>query len=128
MKTTVSKINILISPNAFKKRLNAEDIASAIKQGLMQSKLECTCECFPIGDGGDGTGDLIIKKCRGKLVTIEVNDPFGRKITASLGLMDEGNTAVIELANASGIQLLKTEELDPLHATSFGTGQQIKHA
>jgi glycerate 2-kinase len=62
------------------------------------------------------------------LMTTEVHDPLGRKITASFGLIDEGNTAVIELANASGIQLLKTEELDPLHATSFGTGQQIKHA
>jgi glycerate 2-kinase len=121
-------MNILIAPNAFKNSLNAEDTASAIEQGLMQSKLECTCECFPIGDGGDGTGELIIKKCEGKLITTEVNDPLGRKITASFGLIDEGKTAVIELANASGIQLLKTEELDPLHATSFGTGQQIKHA
>jgi glycerate kinase len=121
-------MNILISPNAFKNSLNAEAAALAIQKGLMQSKLECKCECFPIGDGGDGTGYLIIKKCRGSFFETEVKDPLGRKITASLGLIDNGSTAVIELANASGIQLLKTEELDPLHATSFGTGQQIKYA
>jgi glycerate kinase len=122
-------MNILISPNAFKNSLNAEAAAEAIQQGFMQSKLECKCECFPIGDGGDGTGSLIIKKCKGNFfLDTDVKDPLGRKITASLGLIDEGDTAVIELANASGIQLLKTEELDPLHATSFGTGQQIKYA
>ncbi|MGI8634407.1 MAG: glycerate kinase, partial [Segetibacter sp.] len=49
-------MHILIAPNAFKNSLNAEEVADAIREGLMQSKLDCTCECFPIGDGGDGTG------------------------------------------------------------------------
>ena len=51
-----SKINILIAPNAFKNSLDAEATASAIKEGLAESKLRCNCQCFPIGDGGDGTG------------------------------------------------------------------------
>ncbi|MDB5245948.1 MAG: glycerate kinase [Segetibacter sp.] len=97
-------------------------------EGLMLSKLDCTCECFPIGDGGDGTGELIIKKCNGELVNAEVNDPLGRKITASFGLIDEGKTAVIEMADASGLRLLQAAELDPLLATSYGTGEQIKIA
>ena len=121
-------MHILISPNAFKHSLNAEDAASAIMEGLMSSKLDCTCECFPIGDGGDGTGELIIKKCAGKLVNAEVHDPLGRKINASFGLIDEGRTAVIEMADASGIRLLQPAELNPLLATSFGTGEQIKIA
>lgn len=51
-------MQILISPNAFKHSLNAEEAALAIQQGLMQSKLDCECECFPTGDGGDGTGEV----------------------------------------------------------------------
>jgi glycerate 2-kinase len=121
-------MHILISPNAFKHSLNAEDAALAIQEGLIESKLDCTCECFPIGDGGDGTGELIIKKCGGSLVNAEVHDALGRKIHASFGLIDEGATAIIEMADASGIRLLKHAELNPLRATSFGTGEQVKIA
>lgn len=121
-------MHILISPNAFKHSLNAEEAALAIQQGLMQSKLQCECECFPIGDGGDGTGELIIRKCGGEFVNAATHDALGRKINASFGLIDEGRTAVIEMANASGIRLLQPDVLDPLHATSFGTGEQIKAA
>lgn len=121
-------MHILIAPNAFKHSLTAEEVAGAISKGLMQSKLDCVCECFPIGDGGDGTAELIIKKHRGELVNAEVHDPLGRKITASFGLIDEGKTAVIEMANASGLRLLHSDELDPLRATSFGTGEQVKIA
>jgi glycerate kinase len=121
-------MNILTAPNAFKHSLNAEEAASAIMKGLMLSKLDCTCESFPIGDGGDGTGELIIKKCSGELISEVVHDPLGRKINASFGLIDAGKTAVVEMADASGIRLLKSSELNPLVATSFGTGEQIKIA
>ena len=121
-------MHILIAPNSFKDSLNAEDAAIAVQEGLIQSKVRCTCECFPIGDGGDGTGMLIIKKCDGELVRIIVQDALGRKINALYGLIDNGKTAVIEMADASGIRLLKFDELEPLSATSFGTGQQIKAA
>lgn len=121
-------MHLLIAPNAFKNSLNAEEAAVAISKGFMQSKLECTCENFPIADGGDGTAELIIKKCLGVTVNAEVHDPLGRKIIASFGLIDEGTTAVIEMANASGLRLLDSKDLDPLHVTSFGTGEQIKIA
>ncbi|MEO6289620.1 MAG: glycerate kinase, partial [Ginsengibacter sp.] len=61
-------MRILIAPNAFKNSLDAKAVAMAIKEGLQQSKLECTCECFPVGDGGDGTAELIINKCEGTTV------------------------------------------------------------
>jgi len=121
-------MHILIAPNAFKNSLDAEEVAAAISEGFMQSNLYCTCETFPIADGGDGTGTLIIKKCNGILLPTETNDPLGRKINTSLGLIDDGNTAVIEMASSSGIKLLKEEELNPLVANSFGTGEQIKAA
>lgn len=118
-------MHILISTNAFKHSLDAEEAALAIQHGLSQSKAIHTSECFPIGDGGDGTAALIIKRCKGTFINAEVNDALGRKINASIGLIDKGKTAVIEMADASGLRLLKPEELNPLQATSFGTGELI---
>ncbi|MEO5648582.1 MAG: glycerate kinase [Ginsengibacter sp.] len=119
-------MNILISPNTFKHSLNATKAALAIREGLIQSRLEGSFECFPIGDGGDGTGLLIMKKCNGVPVTAMVHDPLGRKIAASFGLIDGGKTAVIEMATASGLHLLQPGELNPSQVTSFGTGELIK--
>jgi len=121
-------MHILISPNAFKHGLNAEEAAFAIEKGLKLSKSNVTTECFPIADGGDGTGILIIKKCKGALLDAAVHDALGRPINAVFGLIDNGATAVIEMADASGIRLLKTEELNPLRANSSGTGEMIRKA
>ena len=121
-------MHILIAPNAFKNSLNATSVAHAIGVGLQQSKLTCSMEYFPVGDGGDGTASLIIQQQKGKIIQVEVHDPFGRKINASFGLIDDDKTAVIELADASGIKLLQQHELNPLQATTFGTGELIKHA
>jgi glycerate kinase len=124
----LTPMHILIAPNAFKNSLDALAVAKAIGEGLQQSKLNCSFECFPIGDGGDGTAELIVQKHNGTIINVEVHDALGRKIIASFGLIDKGNTAVIELANASGIRLLQPHELNPLHATTYGTGELIKHA
>jgi glycerate 2-kinase len=121
-------MQILIAPNAFKNSLSAADAADAIKEGLLESNLNCTCLSFPVGDGGDGTAELIIQHFNGVNIPAEVLDPLGRKIFSSFGLIDRGKTAVIEMANASGLRLLKSAELDPLHASSFGTGELIIHA
>ena len=121
-------MHLLIAPNAFKNSLTADEAAKAIAEGFLLSNLDCTCECFAIGDGGDGTAELIIKKCRGQVQSTEVNDALGRKINATYGLINDGKTAVIEMANASGLRLLKHEELNPFVATSYGTGEQIKAA
>ena len=120
--------NILIAPNAFKNSLSAADASTAIAKGFLQSKLNCTCTCFPVADGGDGTANLIIEKFNGKLVTVKVSDPFGREISASFGLIDNGKTAVIEMADASGLRLLNATELNPLKASTYGTGEMITYA
>lgn len=121
-------VRILIAPNAFKNGLDAAAAASAIEQGLVRSRLDCVCECHPIGDGGDGTCDLIIQRSGGVRMEVPVHDPLGRSISASYGLIDDGLTAVIEMADASGIRLLQAAELNPLRASSYGTGELIKAA
>ncbi|TZF83171.1 glycerate kinase [Pedobacter sp. BS3] len=121
-------MHILIAPNAYKNSLTAIEAAEAIRLGLEQSDLNCTSECFPVGDGGDGTGSLIVRQCRGKDIRVTVPDPFGRMIESSFGLIDNEQTAVIEMANASGLRLLAQHELNPLRASSAGTGELIRAA
>jgi glycerate kinase len=121
-------MHVLIAPNAFKNSLPAAAVAGAIQQGLAGSRLVCTSECFPIGDGGDGTGDLIVERLGGSRSAAEARDPLGRRITTYFGLIDDGDTAVIEMANASGLRLLENKEPDTLHASSGGTGDLIKSA
>jgi len=120
--------HILIAPNAFKHSLDARSVAEAIGQGLLQSRLDCRVTLFPIGDGGDGTCRLIHEQLYGELVKVTVSDPLGRPVQASYSLVDDGQTAVIEMADASGIRLLKPEERAPMHASSKGTGELIRHA
>jgi glycerate 2-kinase len=121
-------MNILIAPNAFKNALTADAAATAILQGLRQSRLKFAGECFPVGDGGDGTGELLIKRLGAEIIEATARDPFGRERQTSFGLVTATNTAIIEMASASGIRLLKREELDPLRATSAGTGDLIRAA
>jgi glycerate kinase len=121
-------MHILIAPNAFKNSLDARQVALAIDEGLKQSTLQYTTELFPIADGGDGTGSLIVESCRGERIAYEVHDPLGRNISSSFGLIDKGKTAIIEMADASGLRLLKKEELNPMQASSCGTGELIKAA
>ena len=102
-------MRILVAPNAFKNSLAAADVAEAIRAGLEESKLQCTVDCFPVGDGGDGTAELILKYYNGSTISATVHDPLMRKISSSFGLMEEGKTAVIEMANASGLRLLRAK-------------------
>jgi glycerate kinase len=126
------KPHFLIAPNAFKNSLSAGEAALAIRDGLLKSGLDCTCECFPIGDGGDGTVDLIIQRPGGTRHEAEARDPLGRKITTHFGLIPSPAaatpTALIEMANASGLRLLTNTELNPLRALSHGTGDLIRAA
>ncbi|HEY2722291.1 MAG TPA: glycerate kinase [Chitinophagaceae bacterium] len=121
-------MQILIAPNAFKNSLAADKVADAIAEGLQQSNLSAVLHRFPVGDGGDGTAQLLIQHRKGKLISAEAHDALGREIISSFGLIDNGRTAVIEMANASGLRLLQSTELNPLDATSLGTGELMIHA
>lgn len=121
-------MNILIAPNAFKNSLPATEVADAIYKGFSQSTLNCSCTCFPVGDGGDGTAALLVKNLNAVTKKVEVHDPLKRKITSPYSITTDGKTAIIELADASGLRLLQIHEYDPLIATTYGTGELIKKA
>ena len=121
-------MHILIAPNAFKNSLDAAKVAEAISNGLRKSKLQCTVSCFPVADGGDGTAGLLIDYLNGEWIHTDVHDPLMREIIASFGWIEKDKTAIIELAAAAGLRLLKPAEYDPLTATTFGTGELILKA
>ena len=121
-------MHILIAPNAFKNSLSATDAAEAIKWGLLQSGLRCSIHCFPIGDGGDGTASLLLNALEGRFYETEAHDPLGRKIKSSIGFIEFGQTAVIEMADISGLKRLQPAEREPMFTSSFGTGELIRIA
>ena len=121
-------MHILIAPNAFKNSLDAPAAATAIEKGLQQSKLSFTSEKFPVGDGGDGTAALLLQRLGGRLIGAVVHDPIGRKISTSFGWVEKTKTAILELADASGLRLLRPDEYIPLRSTTQGTGELIRQA
>ena len=121
-------MHILIAPNAFKNSLDAAKAAEAISNGLHRSKLQCTTSCFPVADGGDGTAALLIDHLKGERIHKSVHDPLMREVNSSFGWIEKDKTAIIELAAASGLRLLKPAEYDPLNTTTVGTGELILEA
>jgi glycerate kinase len=120
-------MKILVAPNAFKGALTAPQVADAIARGLGRSGLDCTVERMPIADGGDDTLEVLVGQ-GGTAHTLAVEDPLGRPIDAEWGLLADGQTAVVEMARASGLKLLRDEERNPLLTSTYGSGQLIRAA
>lgn len=120
-------MKILVAPNALKGSISAMDAAERIGRGLNRSGLDVMVDLMPIADGGDDTMDVLIAS-GGEIHEIEVSDPLGRPIRAEFGILDDGRTAIVEMARASGLKLLNPAERNPLFTTTFGTGQLIAAA
>lgn len=120
-------MRILIAPGAFKHSLGAGQAAEAIERGLSKALPDVTLIKLPIADGGNGTLDAWLAQ-GGTRYKLTVHDPLMRPIEAEYGILPDGQTAIIEMALASGIELLSTEERNPLKATTFGTGQLLLDA
>jgi glycerate kinase len=121
-------MHIIIAPNTFKHSLSTFEVAAAIKSGFEKSGLDATYTIFPIADGGEGVTDILVRHLSGDEQSVTVQDPLGRLINTSFGLINKGKTAVIELARASGLRWLQNQELNPMQASTFGTGQLILKA
>jgi glycerate 2-kinase len=121
-------MKFVLAPDSFKESMTAHEAALAMERGVKKIFPDAECMLVPMADGGEGTVQSLIDAMNGELVTTQVTDPLGRKIEASYGFIKEKQTAVIEVASASGIHLLKPEERNPLKTTSYGTGELIKEA
>ncbi|MBF4692073.1 glycerate kinase family protein [Fusibacter ferrireducens] len=118
-------MKILIASDSFKGSLSSKDIGRIGKSALTEAIKACEVDTIPLADGGEGTVETFVENTGGKRVNIEVTGPYGQPIIATYGLLGNGKTAVIEMASASGITLQPKSQLEPLKASSFGTGQLI---
>ncbi|MCN2565807.1 glycerate kinase, partial [Escherichia coli] len=121
-------MKIVIAPDSFKESLSAEKCCQAIKAGFSTIFPDAHYICLPIADGGEGTVEAMVAATDGNIVKLEVCGPMGEKVNAFYGLTGDGKTAVIEMAAASGLMLVAPEKRNPLLASSFGTGELIRHA
>ena len=121
-------MNILIAPDSFKDCLSARQVAEAIKRGIERVLPEAAFQIAPMADGGEGTVQSLIDATGGQLVHLQVMDPLMREIGSFYGITGDGSTAVIEMASASGIELLAPSERDPWITSTYGTGQLIADA
>ncbi len=121
-------MKILIAPDSFKNALPALEVAEAIGRGIRRSMPDAGLRILPMADGGEGTVNAVIHAKGGRRITASVHDPLMRKVEAAYGITADGRTAVIEMAAASGIQLVGPQERNPWIATSYGTGELIREA
>jgi len=120
-------MKILIAPDSFKGSNSSLKVAEAIEEGVYRVFPEALVEKVPIGDGGEGTVDALVEANEGEIVSLQVDGPLGHPVDSFYGIVDEG-TAVIEMAAASGLDLLPEHQRDVLRASTYGTGQLIMHA
>ena len=121
-------MKILIAPDSFKDCLSARGVAAALAKGIRSILPDVDCMLIPMADGGEGTVESVTDATRGKRIALNVMDPLMRETGSFYGITGDGQTAVIEMAAASGIELLKVEERNPWITSTFGTGQLIKDA
>ncbi|EGA90538.1 glycerate kinase [Planococcus donghaensis MPA1U2] len=121
-------MKIIVAPDSFKGSLTAIKAAEAMAEGIRELDRSIDVVLLPAADGGEGTMSAMVRATSGKLTEHLVEDPLGRTITACYGVLGDGQTCVIEIAEASGLSLLKEEERNPLITSSFGTGQLMGYA
>src|SRR5215217_7922493 len=116
---------VLVAPDSFKGTFNAAQVAGAIGRGLERAGLMPPDLC-PVADGGEGTLDALLPQLGGELVGVEVRGPLGAPVKTGFGLVEDGGTAIVEMAMASGLGLVT--EKDAWNASTYGTGQLIAAA
>lgn len=118
-------MKVLIAPDSFKECLSAAAVARAIAEGWRRAAPQDVLVEMPLADGGEGTTVALVNAAGGTLYPCTVTGPLGAAVTAHFGLLADGSTAVVEVAEGSGLHLLAPEQRDALRATSFGTGELI---
>jgi len=119
---------ILIAPDKFKSSLTARQVCSSIEAGIHLIDPDIKVISIPLADGGEGTCELLTEYSNGSYVKIAVLNPLLNQIESGYGISSDGKTAFIEMAKASGLQLLDYVDRNPLVTSTFGTGQLIQHA
>lgn len=120
-------MKVVIAIDSFKGSLSSMEAGNAAKAGIRRA---CSADIVvkPLADGGEGTTEALVEGLGGRYVSAEVTGPLGEKTNARYGILRDGQTAVLEMAEAAGITLVNREELDPYRATTYGVGEMILDA
>ncbi|TGG93583.1 glycerate kinase [Natronospirillum operosum] len=121
-------MKIVISPDSFKESLSAMEVAMAIRSGFQKAWPNAEYCLLPVADGGEGTVQTLVDALGGYQLSVPVTGPCGSPVEAAFGLVEEGRTAVIEMAAASGLEMTPIAHRDAGTTTSFGTGELIRAA
>ena len=121
-------MKIVLAPDSYKNSLTAKQVAQSMKKGFAKVYPDAEFVNVPMADGGEGTVQSLVDARNGQMVTETVVNPLGNKTQAQYGLIDDGQVAVIEMAQASGIQFINQFTQNPYVTTTFGTGELIKSA
>src|SRR5919198_2566730 len=120
----VAERPVLVAPDGFKGTFRATEVAGAIGRGLESAGLRPPDLC-PVADGGHGTLEVLLTALGGETAAGRVHDPLGREIDAAFALIEDGGTAIVEMARASGLALVAEDERDAEAASTRGTGELI---
>lgn len=118
-------VRILVVPDSFKGSIDAQEFCSIAEQVFNEVIPGCEVVGLPMADGGEGTAEALVRGTGGKMLTLNVRGPMGDPVQASYGLLGYGDTAVVEMAQASGLPLIPAAQRNPLLAGSYGTGELI---
>ncbi len=121
-------MKIVIAPDSFKDSLSAISVCEIVRKSILTVAPDAAIESIPVADGGEGTAQIMAAATGGKLVACRVAGPLGDMVQAHWALLGDGETAVIEMAAASGLALLPGHKRNPLHTTTYGTGQLVLDA
>ncbi len=121
-------MKIVIAPQSFKGSVSALTAAQAIERGVLQAAPDAETVLVPVADGGDGTLDVLVNSTGGRIFRSTVNGPLGHAVEASWGVLGDGQTAVIEMARASGLAMIPPRRRNPRATTTYGTGEIIREA
>ena len=121
------KSKILVASDKYKGSLSAVEVCSIIKDAIKKIDGGIDVIVSPMADGGEGTVETLVESQKGKYIVSDVTGPLGQKVKARIGIIG-GNTAIIEMASASGLALIPKEKRNPMETTTYGTGELIKKA
>ncbi|MGG1572169.1 glycerate kinase [Fictibacillus sp. NRS-1165] len=121
-------MKIVIAPDSYKGSVSAVEAAEAIERGVRNADPSIQTILVPAADGGEGTLDTLVSATGGRKKTVRVTGPLHNDLNAEYGILGDEKTCVIEMASASGLCLVSPEHLNPLTATTYGTGQLMKQA
>ncbi|MGU0036456.1 glycerate kinase [Enterobacter mori] len=121
-------MKIVIAPDSYKESLSALEVATAIERGFREIFPSANYVKLPVADGGEGTVEAMVAATQGRIIHVPATGPLGEPVEGFYGLSGDDQSAFIEMAAASGLELVPPSQRNPLKTTSWGTGELIRHA